>query len=108
MWFLARWTSTYLMAPLRSGENKSSDGNTQLLSELSTNALLSFCGENDQGKAVLDIIIRISLSIFVSYPGEKDLQVSSLSSLYSCFHLKSKVIGQLKVDCTKPRNNTFI
>lgn len=75
MWFLARWTSTYLMPPQKSGENRSSYGNTQLLSEHSTNALLSFCGENNQGKAVLDIIIRISLSTFVSYPGEKDLQV---------------------------------
>lgn len=85
MWFLARWTSTYLMPPVKSGEYKSSYGNTQLLSELSTNSLHSFCGENDHGKAVLNIIIRISLSIFVSYPGEKNLQVSSLTSLYSCF-----------------------
>ncbi|KAL6581172.1 hypothetical protein OROMI_007095 [Orobanche minor] len=38
--------------------------------------LLSFCGENNQGNVVLDIIIRISLSILVFYPGEKDLQDS--------------------------------
>lgn len=41
----------------------------------SKNALISFYGENNHGKVVLDIIIRISSSTFVSYPGEKDLQV---------------------------------
>ncbi|KAL3655859.1 hypothetical protein CASFOL_000255 [Castilleja foliolosa] len=72
VWFLARWSSTYLMLPERSGENKSSSVNCN--EKLSTNALFSFCGENNQGKTVLDIIIRISLSTLVSYPGEKDLQ----------------------------------
>lgn len=74
MWFLARWSLTYLIAPEESGENKSSN-DTQVLARHSTNALLSFFGENNQGKVVLDIIIRISLSTLVSYPGEKDLQV---------------------------------
>lgn len=50
------------------------------------NALRSFYGENNQGKVVLDIIIRISSSTFVSYPGEKDLQVC-ISSLFCILRL---------------------
>lgn len=69
VWFLARWMSTYLMIPEETGEKHFQ------------NPLLSFYGENNQGKVVLDIIIRISSSIFVSYPGEKDLQVLSLACL---------------------------
>ncbi|KAL8533351.1 hypothetical protein ACS0TY_009659 [Phlomoides rotata] len=95
VWFLARWTSTYLMPSVKTGENKSSHGNTQLLSELSTNVLLSFCGENDQGKAVLDIIIRISLSIFVSYPGEKDLQELTCCQLLHGLVKRKNVISHL-------------
>ncbi|KAL0349232.1 UNVERIFIED_CONTAM: Exportin-4 [Sesamum angustifolium] len=79
VWFLARWSSTYLMPPGESGENKGgyeNYNNTQHLPRQTTNALVSFFGENDQGKAVLDVMIRISLSTLVSYPGEKDLQDS--------------------------------
>lgn len=63
VWFLARWMSTYLLIPDASAEKHSK------------NALISFYGETNHGKVVLDIIIRISSSTFVSYPGEKDLQV---------------------------------
>ena len=37
--------------------------------------LATVFGLHNQGKLVLDIIIRISLTALVSYPGEKDLQV---------------------------------
>ncbi|PIN24345.1 hypothetical protein CDL12_02877 [Handroanthus impetiginosus] len=78
LWFLARWSSTYLMPPEESGKEKGSYenyNNNQLLSKTSTNALLSFFGENNQGKVVLDIIIRISLTALNSYSGERELQV---------------------------------
>lgn len=52
------------------------DSGRQLESLHSRNALLSFFGEHNQGKPVLDLIVRIALTTLVSYPGEKDLQVS--------------------------------
>lgn len=59
----------------KSGEN---NNDAQVRLEHSKNALLRFFGEYNQGKLVLDIIIRISLTTLVSYPGEKDLQVCNL------------------------------
>jgi hypothetical protein len=41
----------------------------------SSSILLRFFGQHGQGKFVLDIIVRISLTALVSYPGEKYLQV---------------------------------
>lgn len=41
----------------------------------SRKVLANFFGLHNQGKLVLDIIIHISLTALVSYPGEKDLQV---------------------------------
>ena len=78
VWFLARWSQTYLM-PLEeardSYSNLGHDYRDQLQSSQSRKALLGFFGENSQGKPVLDIIVRIAVTTLVSYPGEKDLQV---------------------------------
>lgn len=63
IWFLARWSCTYLMPP---------EENRELNSR---KVLLGFFGQHNQGKLVLDIIVRISMTALVSYPGEKDLQV---------------------------------
>lgn len=63
IWFLARWSSTYLMSPEENADLNSSK------------VLVEFFGQHNQGKPVLDIIIHISLTALVSYPGEKDLQV---------------------------------
>ncbi|XP_011091499.1 exportin-4 isoform X1 [Sesamum indicum] len=96
VWFLARWSSTYLMPPGESGENKGgyeNYNNTQHLRGQTTNALVSFFGENDQGKAVLDVIIRISLSTLVSYPGEKDLQA------LTCCQLLHGLVKQKNIIC---------
>ncbi|KAL5702296.1 hypothetical protein ACHQM5_027530 [Ranunculus cassubicifolius] len=77
VWFLARWSDTYVM-PTESGRGK--DGNlaceneTQQNSQNSSNAIFSFCGEHDQGRSVLDVIVRISFTTLVSYPGENNLQ----------------------------------
>lgn len=48
------------------------------LSQMSSNpckALLSFFGEHNQGKQVLDVIVRVALTSLVSYSGENYLQV---------------------------------
>lgn len=63
IWFIARWSCTYLMSREENRERNS------------RNILLKFFGEHNQGKFVLDIIVRISLTALMSYPGEKDLQV---------------------------------
>lgn len=72
VWFLARWSATYLMPPAENKGNASSDNHK---GKHHKKVLLDFCEVDNQGKAVLDIIINIAMTIFISYPGEKDLQV---------------------------------
>ncbi|XP_015875571.2 uncharacterized protein LOC107412327 isoform X1 [Ziziphus jujuba] len=76
IWFLARWSCTYLMPP---EENRDMN---------SRKVLLGFFGQHNQGKPVLDIIVRISLTALVSYPGEKDLQA------LTCFQLLHTLVRQ--------------
>ncbi|XP_061366360.1 uncharacterized protein LOC133309585 isoform X2 [Gastrolobium bilobum] len=93
IWFLARWSRTYLMSSDGIGEKILDSGYHHEHS--SKKALLSFFGEHNQGKPVLDIIVHISLITLTSYPGEKDLQrVTCYQSLHSlvqqkhiCVHL---------------------
>ena len=47
----------------------------QLQSQQLRKGLHSFFREHNQGKLVLDIIVRVSVTTLLSYPGEKDLQV---------------------------------
>ncbi|CAA0817180.1 Unknown protein, partial [Striga hermonthica] len=91
VWFLARWSSTYLMPLERSGENGSGLENRKH----SANSLLSFFGEENQGKVVLDIIIRISLTTLLSYPGEKDLQGLTCYQLLHGLVKRKAVISHL-------------
>ncbi|XP_047982245.1 exportin-4 isoform X1 [Salvia hispanica] len=83
VWFLARWMSTYLLIPDGSGKKHSK------------NALISFYGETNHGKVVLDIIIRISSSTFVSYPGEKDLQALTCYQLLHSLVKRRNIINHL-------------
>ncbi|KAK9137879.1 hypothetical protein Sjap_008473 [Stephania japonica] len=73
IWFLARWSNTYLMPhETARGSNCSHDRQQEI--KFSRNVLIGFCGEHDQGKYVLDVILRISLMTLISYSGEKALQ----------------------------------
>ncbi|MED6185123.1 hypothetical protein PIB30_053962 [Stylosanthes scabra] len=54
----------------------------------SKKALLSFFGEHNQGKSVLDIIVRVSLVTLTSFPGEKDLQG------LTCYQLLHSLVQQ--------------
>ncbi|KAI8556163.1 hypothetical protein RHMOL_Rhmol05G0230600 [Rhododendron molle] len=74
IWFIARWSRTYLMPPEET--TSSGDHTPYLQPQNSSKAWLTFFGEHNQGKLVLDIIVRISKATLVSYPGEKDLQGS--------------------------------
>ncbi|KAF3452354.1 hypothetical protein FNV43_RR02787 [Rhamnella rubrinervis] len=76
IWFLARWSCTYLMPP---------EENRELNSR---KVLLGFFGQHNQGKLVLDIIVRISMTALVSYPGEKDLQA------LTCYRLLHTLVLQ--------------
>lgn len=73
IWFLARWSRTYLMSSDGVEDKILDSGHHHEHS--SKKALLGFFGEHNQGKLVLDIIVRVSLVTLKSYPGEKDLQV---------------------------------
>lgn len=73
IWFLARWSRTYLMASEASGNGDGGYLPEQL--QHSKKVLLDFFGELNKGKSVLDLIVRISITALISYPGEKDLQV---------------------------------
>ncbi|KAK3043139.1 hypothetical protein RJ639_000028, partial [Escallonia herrerae] len=85
IWFLARWSCTYLMPSEESGDKARSSENDyepQLQPHHAKGKALGFFGEDNQGKAVLDIIVRISTTTLVSYPGEKDLQELACHQLF--------------------------
>ncbi|XP_029124610.1 exportin-4 [Cajanus cajan] len=86
IWFLARWSRTYLMSSDGIGEKIIDSGHHHEHS--SKKALLCFFGEHNQGKLVLDIIVRISLITLASYPGEKDLQG------LTCYQLLHSLVQQ--------------
>ncbi|XP_076931070.1 uncharacterized protein LOC143596096 isoform X2 [Bidens hawaiensis] len=92
IWFLARWSCTYLMT---AGEMQSLktpvDEVTLLQMQQSRKALLSFSSEHTQGKNLLDIIVRISLTTLVSYAGEKDLQA------FTCFQLLGGLVTRKSI-----------
>ncbi|KAH7691116.1 Nuclear transport receptor exportin 4 (importin beta superfamily) domain-containing protein [Dioscorea alata] len=87
IWFLARWADTYVM-PLDGTKGHIC---TPHESQASKRVLHSFAGENDQGKLVLDTIIRISMVALSSYPGENELQTMT------CHHLLVALVRRRNV-----------
>uniref|UniRef100_A0A803N5Q3 Exportin-4 n=1 Tax=Chenopodium quinoa TaxID=63459 RepID=A0A803N5Q3_CHEQI len=85
IWFLARWSRTYLMSPEGCGNNANIHVPEQL--QHSKKVLMDFFGELNQGKLVLDLVVRISMTTLISYPGEKDLQE------LTCRHLLNGLVG---------------
>ncbi|KAL3520991.1 hypothetical protein ACH5RR_019140 [Cinchona calisaya] len=97
-WFLARWSCTYLMPHGESKENDRASDNykeCQHESELSKKMLHSIFGEHEQGKFVLDVIIRIATATLVSYPGEKKLQAVTCDQLLHGLARRRNVCGHL-------------
>ncbi|KAG4916985.1 hypothetical protein JHK87_054542 [Glycine soja] len=84
IWFLARWSRTYLMSSDGIGEKILDSGHHHEHS--SKKALLCFFGEHNQGKLVLDIIVRISFIALTSYLGEKDLQTPCFVVVLNAMH----------------------
>ncbi|XP_019108194.2 uncharacterized protein LOC104907672 isoform X2 [Beta vulgaris subsp. vulgaris] len=89
IWFLARWSRTYLMASEASGNGDGGYLPEQL--QHSKKVLLDFFGELNKGKSVLDLIVRISITALISYPGEKDLQE------LTCRHLFHGLVGRREI-----------
>lgn len=106
IWFLARWSRTYLL----SEEIRDSTLNSgyQQQQQHSRKALLSFFGATYQGKFVLDIIVRISVTTLLSYPGEKDLQELTCSKLLHALVRRKNICGQLvQLDSWRELANAF-
>ncbi|XP_024025186.1 exportin-4 [Morus notabilis] len=96
IWFLARWSSTYLMSPEENADLNSSK------------VLVEFFGQHNQGKPVLDIIIHISLTALVSYPGEKDLQALTCNHLLHALVLRKHICVHLvQLDSWRDLANAF-
>ncbi|CAI9091488.1 OLC1v1026537C1 [Oldenlandia corymbosa var. corymbosa] len=111
IWFLARWTSTYLLTPQEvKGSNSTSDISKEALqeSEKSKKIMLRVFGEYDKGKYILDVIVRVATTVLVSYPFEKDLQELNCSQLLHGL-AKQKSISQhlLTLDSWRNLANAF-
>lgn len=59
-------------------ENKGSASSDNHKAKHYKKVLLNFCEEDNQGKAVLDLILHISKTTLTSYPGERNLQVGKV------------------------------
>ncbi|EPS69621.1 hypothetical protein M569_05144, partial [Genlisea aurea] len=97
VWFLARWSQTYLMPSIHSGghDRGAHVGNDQPASENSKSLLLSFFGEDNQGIAVLDILLQLALITLVSYPGEKELQALTCRHLLHALVKRKNIVYHL-------------
>lgn len=85
IWFLARWSSTYLIPSneIDKGIRSQNVSESNLQTKQAGLVFLGLFGEHNQGKHILDIVVRIAMTTLVSYPGEKDLQVRSKQN--SCY-----------------------
>ncbi|KAL6989065.1 hypothetical protein U1Q18_014817 [Sarracenia purpurea var. burkii] len=106
IWFIARWSCTYLMPPEET--TGSSDHLHYLQSNYSSKAWLTFFGVGNQGKLVLDIIVRISKITLVSYPGETDLQaLTCYQLLYGLVQRKNISTHLVALDSWHDLTNAF-
>ncbi|XP_055828191.1 uncharacterized protein LOC129896345 isoform X2 [Solanum dulcamara] len=105
IWFLARWSTTYLMPP---DENKGSASSDNHKPKHHKNVLLNFCEEDNQGKAVLDLIIHISKTTLISYPGERDLQALTCHELlHGLVRRKNICVHLVELDSWRELANAF-
>lgn len=97
IWFLARWSSTYLMPSneMNKGIRSHNVFESNLQPEQTGPVFLGLFGEHNQGKHVLDIVVRIAMTTLVSYPGEKDLQALTCYQLLHGLVRRKNVSAQL-------------
>ncbi|KAG9445689.1 hypothetical protein H6P81_011817 [Aristolochia fimbriata] len=98
VWFLARWADTYLM-PFDAGKGYHSAPGHECeelhVLQNSRKALLSLFGEHNQGKQVLDVIVRIAMTSLLSYSGENDLQAMTCYQLLPALVRRKNVCANL-------------
>ncbi|GMP21962.1 hypothetical protein CsSME_00000164 [Camellia sinensis var. sinensis] len=113
IWFIARWSRTYLMATEENTGNRdnyssNSDQVHHLQSHYSRKAWITFFGDDNQGKLILDIIVRISTITLVSYPGEKDLQeLTCYQLLQGLVRRKNTCVHLVALDSWRDLANAF-
>ncbi|WOG81788.1 hypothetical protein DCAR_0100939 [Daucus carota subsp. sativus] len=97
IWFLARWSSTYMMPnnEMNKGVKSKTVFESDLQPEQAGLVFLSLFGEHNQGKHILDIIVRIAMTTLVFYPGEKDLQALTCYQLLHGLVRRRNVSAQL-------------
>ncbi|XP_038877264.1 exportin-4 [Benincasa hispida] len=84
VWFLSRWSSTYLLHPeeiITTNCNYGKERDNEFQPHHTKKVIYSFFGERGQGIPILDIIIRISATSLLSYPGEKGLHALTCNQL---------------------------
>lgn len=97
IWFLARWSSTYLMpsSEMNKGIRSQNVAKSNLQPKQTGLLFLSLFGEHSQGKHILDIFVRLAMTTLVSYPGEKDLQALTCYQLLHGLVRRKNVCAQL-------------
>ncbi|KAL8109068.1 hypothetical protein AgCh_025241 [Apium graveolens] len=97
IWFLARWSSTYLMPSneMNKGIRSQKVYESDLQPEQTGLIFLSLFGEQNQGKYILEIVVRIAMTTLISYPGENDLQALTCYQLLHGLVRRKNVSAQL-------------
>ncbi|KAM7250286.1 hypothetical protein ACFE04_022169 [Oxalis oulophora] len=111
VWFLARWANTYLLHVKDMNEDNSYSyhgyGN-HVPAQQAREVLLSFFDVHNQGKFILDIIVRISMTALIQYPGEKDLQeLTCCHLLHALVRRKSICVHLVALDSWRDLANAF-
>lgn len=110
VWFLSRWSSTYLLHPeeIITTNCYGKEHDNEFQSQHTRKVIYSFFGEHDQGIPILDIIIRISATTLLSYPGEKDLHAVTCNQLLHALVRQKHICKQLvALDSWRNLTNAF-
>ncbi|XP_078429331.1 exportin-4 protein isoform X2 [Wolffia australiana] len=107
VWFLSRWIGTFLM-PMESSKLHFSDPNGGAAVH-SKNLLLSFAGEDHDGRSLLDAIVCISLVALTSYPGEIELlSLTCQRMLPALVRRKNICVHLMTLDSWRKLSNAFV
>eukprot|EP01018_Ginkgo_biloba_P030182 Gb_04408 [translate_table: standard] len=111
VWFLARWTDTYLMPP-DAGRGPSctpgQEGEKHQETQFGRKALLKEFGEEIQGKVVLGTLVRIANTTLTAWPGERNLQEITCFQLLPALVRRRNICAQLvTMDPWKELANAF-
>ncbi|XP_022158370.1 exportin-4 isoform X3 [Momordica charantia] len=111
VWFLSRWSSTYLLHPeeiITSNCNYGKEHDHEFQPQHTRKVLYSFFGEHGQGLPILDIIVRISATTLLSYPGEKDLHALTCNQLLHALVRQKHICNHLvALDSWRNLTNAF-